>query len=124
VSDLQRAGMFARVNNSARRLEWRAPAKLASGSLKYKLAPPRSHRTSDSISTPHSRKSRSPKSRARSEGNGKGEVARAACLMRRDDASANDDRIIRPALSEEQEHIRTSPQSTEALVADHSLKIE
>ena len=54
----------------------------------------------------------------------KGEVARTACLMRRDDASANDDRIIRPALVEEQEHIRTSPPSAEALVADHSLKIE
>ena len=60
----------------------------------------------------------------RVRGNGKGEVAWAACLMRRDDASANDDWIIRPALSEKQEHIRTSPQSTEALVADHGLKIE
>ena len=67
--------------------------------------------------------SRSP-SLERVRGNGKGEVARAACLMRRDDASGNDDRIIRPALSEEQQHIRTSPQGAEALVADHGLKIE
>src|SRR5882724_2605893 len=67
--------------------------------------------------------SRSP-SLERVRGNGKGEVARAACLMRRDDSSGNDDRIIRPALSEEQQHIPTSPQSTEALVADHSFKIE
>ncbi len=44
--------------------------------------------------------------------------------MRRDDASGNGDRIIRPAVSEEQEHIRTSPQRTEALVADHGFKIE
>ena len=44
--------------------------------------------------------------------------------MRRDDTSTNDDRFIRPAMSEEQEHIRTNPQSTEALIADHSIKIE
>jgi hypothetical protein len=67
--------------------------------------------------------SRSP-SLERVRGNGKGEVAWASCLMRRDDATANDDRIIRPAVSEEQQDIRTSPQSTEALVADHGLKIE
>ena len=60
----------------------------------------------------------------RVRGNGKGEVARAACLMRRDDASANNDRIIRPAPSEEQENIGTSSQSAEALVASHGLKIE
>jgi len=56
--------------------------------------------------------------------NGKGEVASTACVMRRDDASTNDDRFIRPAMSKEQEYIRTSPQSTEALVAHHSVKIE
>ena len=67
--------------------------------------------------------SRSP-SLERVRGNGKGEVAWSACLMRRDNASANDDRIVRPALSEEQEHIWTSPQSTEALVAGHGFKIE
>jgi len=44
--------------------------------------------------------------------------------MRRDDASGNGDRNVRPALSEEEEHIRTSPQRTEALLADHGLKIE
>src|SRR6266576_4973572 len=51
--------------------------------------------------------SRSP-SLERVRGNGKGAVAKAACLMRRGDASANDDRIIRLARSEEQQHIRTS----------------
>src|SRR5882724_10826935 len=58
--------------------------------------------------------SRSP-SLERVRGNGKGEVARAACLMRRDDASANHERFIRPAMSKEQQHIRTRPQSTESL---------
>src|SRR6185437_3143261 len=51
--------------------------------------------------------SRSP-SLERVGGNGKGEVAGATCLMRRNDASANHDRSIRPVMSEEKQHIRAS----------------
>jgi hypothetical protein len=67
--------------------------------------------------------SRSP-SLERVRQNGKGKVASATCQMWRDDASANNDRSIRPTIREEQQYIRTSPESTESLVADHSLKIE
>ena len=67
--------------------------------------------------------SRSP-SLERVRGNGKGNVASATCLMRRDDASASNDRFIRPTMGEQQQHIGTRPQSTESLVADHGLKIE
>ena len=60
----------------------------------------------------------------RVSGNGKGEVPRAACFMRRDDASGYDHRFVRSAMGEEQQHIRTNPQCAEALVADHDLKTE
>jgi hypothetical protein len=56
--------------------------------------------------------------------NSKREMSRPASLMRRNHAPGNNHRFLGSVVREEQQDIRTNPQSTEAIVTDHGLKAE